>query len=125
MIYAVYPKAIDCGISVESFWSLTIPEIEDVMESHYREVKQKEKVKIERLFVLAEAIGTRVAFIFSDSKEEAKDCVLWPWDAYPELFSKEKEQRDDFEEGREFQEYKDARRRHAAEFNKRRREAGI
>lgn len=125
MIYAVYPKAIDCGISVETFWNLTIPEIEDVMESHYREMKQKEKVKIERLFVLAEAIGTRVAFIFSDNKDDAKNSVLQPWDIYPQLFSEEKELRDDFEEDREFQEYKDARRRHAAEFNKRRREAGI
>ncbi len=125
MIYAVYPKAIDCGISVETFWNLTIPEIEDVMESHYREMNQKEKVKIERLFVLADAISTRVAFAFFGSKTDMKDSVLQPWDVYPELFSKEKEHRDDFEEDREFQEYKDARRRHAAEFNKRRREAGI
>ena len=121
MLYKTYPNALDCGISVEEFWRMTPAEIVDRIESYQRKIKQEQILKTEQLFVLAEAIGSRVAFILSDQKDLS--ALLQPWDVYPQLFSEQENSAQEAEEERELEKYKEARRRYAAEHNRRREEA--
>ena len=123
MLYKTYPNALDCGVSTEEFWAMTPAEIVDRIESYQRKIKQEQILKTEQLFVLAEAIGSRVAFILSDQKD--RSILLQPWDVYPQLFAEEKHSAEHSAEDREFEAYKESRRQHAAEFNRRRREAGL
>lgn len=117
----MYPNALDCGITPEAFWSYTPAEIEDRIKSYQRKIKQQQTKEIEQLFVLAEAIGSRVAYIFTEKKDLR--LILQPWDAYPQLFEEQEKIMQEAEEEREFDRYKEARRRHAAEHNRRREEA--
>lgn len=119
---AMYPDALDCGMSADDFWNATPVEIVDRIESHRRKMKREQTLSIERLFVLAEAIGSRVAYIFSDQRNAPN--VLQPWDMYPQLFKEERQWAERSEEDRELQAYKEARKRHAAAYNQKRREAG-
>ena len=54
--------------------------------------KAKEKARIERLFVLAEAISTRISYFFSDPDTRSEEMIAQPWDFYPELFDDEKKE---------------------------------
>ena len=78
MLYGMYPNALDCGITATAFWSMTPAEIVDQIESYQRKIRQEQMLKTEQLFVLAEAIGSRVAFILSDQKDQS--VLLQPWD---------------------------------------------
>ena len=115
MIYSLYPQALDCGILPELFWSLSPAEIEDMIESYYRALKIAEKRKIEQLFLAAEAIASRVALLFSSEKDSS--AILQPWHAYPELFEKEKDSADEYEEQKQLEAYKAAMRQRAAAMN--------
>lgn len=117
----MYPDALDCGITPEAFWSYTLAEIEGRIKSHQRKARQQQIKEIEQLFVLAEAIGSRVAYIFTEKKEPR--LILQPWDVYPQLFTEQEHFAQEAEEERELEKYKEARRNYAAEYNRRREEA--
>lgn len=74
-----------------------------------------EKRKIEQLFLAAEAIASRVALLFSSEKDSL--AILQPWHAYPELFEKEKDSADEYEEQRQLEAYKASMRQRAAAMN--------
>lgn len=95
-------------------------EIEDLILSYKRRQTVGEKLKIEQLFTLADAIGTRVAFLFTGKEDQDSSKIMQPWDVYPELFAEDKEIAEKYREEIEFEKYKEARKRHAMEFNKRR-----
>lgn len=86
---------------MEQFWDSTILELHDIIESKTRMTKTEEKVKAGHIFVLANAISSRIAYFFANEKDRTEDMILQPWEAYPELFSEEKEhitqQKDDKE----------------------------
>ncbi len=116
MIYTLYPRALDCGMHPELFWSLSPAEIEDVVESYYRTLKNAEKRKIEQLFLVAETIANRVALLFPPEKDSS--TILQPWHFYPELFEEERGRADEYEERRQLEAYKAAMRQRAAAMNK-------
>ena len=116
MIYSLYPQALDCGILPELFWSLSLAEIEDMIESYYRTLKITEKRKIEQLFLAAEVIASRVALLFSSEKDSS--AILQPWHAYPVLFAEEKDSADEYEEQRQLEAYKASMRQRAAAMNR-------
>lgn len=122
MIYSIYPNALDCGIDHEKFWDYSIAEIRELLLSYKRKRTIDEKIKIEQLFVLAEAISARVAFCFADKDERDVSMILQPWDFYPELFAEDEAISTKRQEEIEFEKYKEARKRHAVEFNRRRAE---
>ena len=97
-------------------------EIEDLILSYKRKQTTIEKLKIEQLFTLADAIGTRVAFLFTGKEDQDSSKIMQPWDVYPELFAEDKELAEEYQKEIEFEKYKEARKRHALEFNKRRTE---
>ena len=78
--------ALDCGVPADAYWDLTLREVVDIIESGER----KRKEEISRLFTLADAISSRVGFIFSDPKKRNSSDIIQPWDCYPELFKDEK-----------------------------------
>ena len=73
---------------MELFWDSTLL---DLMESRERMIKAEEKRASGRVFVLANAISTRIGYLFTDPKERTEDMILQAWDAYPELYEKEKQ----------------------------------
>ena len=74
---------------MDVFWDSTLLEIHDIVESKDRVVKEEEKVKAGHIFVLANAISTRIAYFFSSEKDRTEDMILQPWEAYPGLFGAE------------------------------------
>lgn len=84
-ISAIYPYALDSGMTAGGFWNNSPAEICDAIESHQR--KKKQEVML--LFVQAEAMAERISRLFGN-KEEA----LMPWDYFPEAFAEEKAAKD-------------------------------
>ena len=76
---------------METFWGSTLLELYDIIESRHRMMRQEEKVHVGQVFVLAEAISSRISYLFTDPKERSDDMILQAWDAYPDLFKEEKE----------------------------------
>lgn len=74
--------ALDCGVPVDSFWDFTLQELVDIIDSQTR----RRKEEIGRLFVLADAISSRVGYFFSDPKKRRPEDILQPWDSYHDLY---------------------------------------
>lgn len=76
---------------MDQIWDSTLLELSDIRESWERSRKAEDKVKAGHIFVLANAISSRIAYFFSDEKTRSEDMILQPWQAYPEYFKSEKE----------------------------------
>lgn len=70
------------------FWSSTIIELQNRIESYNRVTVRKNKEKAIFNTILAKQIGEQVAMLFDD-KKEIQPMQLWQW--YPNLFEAEKE----------------------------------
>lgn len=77
---------------MEMFWDSTLQELTDIIESKRRMLRAEEKARISRLFVLAEAITTRITYFLSDPEKRNPDMITYPWDFYPELFADDKQE---------------------------------
>ena len=71
------------------FWSSTIIELQDRIESYNRVKVKKNKEKAIFNTIFAKQIGEQVAMLF-DEKKEIQPMQLWQ--LYPNLFDEEKEQ---------------------------------
>ena len=71
---------------MDQFWDSTLLELNDLKESWVRSRKAEDKVKAGHVFVLANAITSRIAYFFSDEKSRKEEIILQPWQAYPEYF---------------------------------------
>lgn len=89
LISEIYPHALDCGISPERFWNLSILEVTDIIESVQRQEKSRIKQKLMNSHFLAQDIGqyTAVAVQGSDNVK-----IMELWDYFPELFLEEKKE---------------------------------
>lgn len=76
---------------MDQFWDSTLLELSDIIESKARMLRAEEKAKAGRIFVLANAISSRIAYFFSDEKTRTEDIILQPWQAYPEYFKSEEQ----------------------------------
>lgn len=110
----LYPEALYAGISPERFWSLSLNEIIDCLEAHYKREKERRKREIWDNFILAETITGNLAAAFSEDGQ-----VIKAWDYYPELFAKEKELDDERRKQEELERYKEAWRKRIAQFESR------
>lgn len=109
------------GVSIEEYWHLTISEMDDIIDNRNRMMKDDEKRRIDSLFLLADAISSRISYIFSS--EESRVDPIRQWDVYPALFAEEKNIHEEAVKEIQLQEYKERRRKHAVEHNIRRKEA--
>ena len=115
---ALYERALDAGISPESFWEHSPGEVLDMIFSYDRRKKRELKIQISRDFVRASVIR-RV--LFPGKNEQAPH----PWEYYPELFTDEQQTAEVAEEKAQLEEYKANKRAYIEEFNRRLREGGV
>lgn len=103
MIDDLFPLALDCGISPERFWELSIPDIIDIMECSRRQEERKVKRELMNLHFLARDIGqfTAVAIQGSDKVE-----IMELWDFFPDLFGREHEETEKKIQEKQLAEYK-------------------
>lgn len=101
------------------FWDLTILEVEDVLTAKGEFFDMNEKRKVENLFVLADAISSRIAYAFDNSKDKNPERILQPWDVFPEAFKDAKAKRDEQTEKAKLEDYKARRREWAEAVNER------
>lgn len=111
----MYTEALDCGIEPVTFWDSTVREIRDMINSRRDAYEREVKQQVQNAFVMAEAVASRIAFMFSENRDQS--VIVQPWDFYPRLFSDEKERAARQAEEYEFEKYKEGRRKKAAEWN--------
>lgn len=114
VIDAMYPAALEAGITIEQFWNLSIAEVQDVINAYAQRRKTDLKQSIRMQFLLASLIPQYIL-------RNETDPVPQPWDYYPELFEEEKELYEKAAAEKELEEFKERRRQYAAALNKQRR----
>ena len=102
----MYPAALDIGIPADAFWDMSLREVYDRFESYRRTCERKNKDKLSRDFILAEAISSRICYFFSTEESRSEDMILQPWDVDPDVFSMEKKRAEKEKRIRELAEYK-------------------
>lgn len=108
---------MDAGISIELFWNSSINEILDMISSFQRTEHEKWKNRVIDNFAIAEATALNLASVIF-GKNEVKPPK--PWDYYTSSFKEEKEAYEEAERKKEWEEYKENRRKYINEFNRRR-----
>lgn len=88
MISEIYPTALDCGISPERFWDLSLAEVTDLIESFQRCEESRIKHELRMKHFLARDIGQYTALAVQGSDNVH---LLELWDYFPELFGDEKD----------------------------------
>ena len=121
MIEAIYPLAIEQGMLPDLFWELSVLEVLDILDAHDRKLKAEQKRDVELAFVLADAIGSRIGYIFADESKRDQAIILQPWDLYPDLFTKEKAESAAKREAADLAKYKAGVAAYAARWNMRKR----
>lgn len=103
MIDDLFSLALDCGISPERFWEMSIPDIIDTMESFRRQEERKAKHELMNLHFLARDIGqfTAVAIQGGD-----KVKIMELWDFFPELFGRDHKETEKKIQEKQLAEYK-------------------
>lgn len=89
MIWDIYPSALDCGISADEFWRLSVLEIADRMDSQKRIFQSELRRDIYLKHFLAQDIGQYAAVAIHGSDNVT---VKELWDFFPELFQDEKKE---------------------------------
>lgn len=82
----LYPIALDCGVDQECFWTLSLAEIHDRLESYERTEKRKMKQRLTEKHYLARDIAQHVSLILNGSEDVQ---IMELWDFFPELFAEE------------------------------------
>lgn len=121
MIGDLYPPALDSGITPEVFWSSSLEEVRDQLESNHRIKVQTSRERISICYELAGLIGIYVSKLFDD-KGEVK--IPHPWDSYPDLFRQEKGHYEASQKAEQTESAREARHAYADRHNRLRREAG-
>ena len=84
---------------MDDIWESTLLELDDALESF----KRRKKAKAGQIFVLANAISTRICYFFSDEKTRTEDMILMPWQAFPEFFVDERKLAEERKEKQEME----------------------
>ncbi|MEG0689313.1 MAG: hypothetical protein RR466_11550 [Hungatella sp.] len=87
MIYHLYPVALDCGISIDAFWEMSLGEVEESLESHHRRELYETRQRLREKHFLARDIAQCVSIAISGG-DGAEPAQLW--DYFPDLFEEEK-----------------------------------
>lgn len=116
----MYPVALDCGVLPAEFWSYSLAEIRDRMESFERRRKREEKQKILHINDLAGLIGLYMQQLFD------KDVnIPQPWEQYPELFENEKARYEELHRDEMLEKARNSRKEYAQRYNEMRRRRGL
>ncbi len=107
LINALYPNALDAGISIERFWSSSLAEISDILESYKRVQKIRTKEKLLEMYQLAEWFSEHMA-----ARLDKDIPVPYPWDKFPDIFAEEQLIFEEARQKQEFEEFKERRRQY-------------
>lgn len=111
---------MDSGVTPERFWELSIAEIIDSIETSERKELNDFKIRATEEFVLANAISSRIAYLFNDPKKRRKTDILEVWDVWPDLFNDEREATKKAEERKALAIHKQQMEAYAARWNAKR-----
>lgn len=123
MIYTLYPAALELGIAPEEFWEMSLAEILAVMEAKNREERHQYKQQISLIFSSAEAVSSRIGYLFTEEKKRRKSQIVQPWDIFPELYKEEKRESEKAEEAAAIEQQKLQMTAFMERWNARRKEA--
>ena len=84
IVYRWLDNALDCGISEETFWNMTIAELIRAIESYKRRTKAAAQERAVMDYILADTIGRSVSRIYSSTSKMPTLAEV-----YPSLFSSE------------------------------------
>lgn len=116
--------ALELGIRPDLFWASSIPEIQEQIQACTRRIENERREKLLLEFGIADAIASRIAFVFTDPKKRSESDILQPWERFPELFEKERDQIEKAIQHRrnkqELEEYKTSMSAFAERWNQRR-----
>ncbi len=101
------------------FWESSVLEIQDMMQAHDRRLEAEFKNDVMIGFSSADAVATRVAYLFSDTKKRRESDIIQPWDSFPALFENTKEQAAESKRDAELEQYKANMRAFADRWNRR------
>ena len=104
---------------VSMFWSSTLQEIIDMLRAQESAERIQFEQKVELTFVLANAVASRIGYVFADLKTRDEKLLYQPWQAYPQLFKAEAEEDAKARAEAELDDFKARRRRAAVEWNRR------
>lgn len=118
----MYPFALERGISPDVFWQSSVLEIADMISAYdkVRETKFKEYVYLG--FATADAIASRVAYSFNDTRKRKPSDIVQPWDSFPALFEQEKANTQEREKNADMELYKASMKAFADRWNRRNRD---
>lgn len=114
--------ALEQNILPDQFWEFSVLEILDILEAARRNEEkelEKWKAKIELQFFTAQAISSRIGYIFGDEKKRSISDILQPWDVYPDLFENKTEEIEQKQNEVALQKYKTGLAAYAARWNER------
>ena len=101
------------------FWQSSVLEIQDMMEAYQNSRKQQFKDRVLIGFAEADAIATRVAYFFSDSKKRRDGDIVQPWDSFPALFEDQRQTTAERRQNAEMQKFKADMKAYAERWNRR------
>lgn len=91
----------------DDFWSYSLKEISDIVESYCKMEQRKFKDNASSTFMLARLIGNQVSKIMDT---EDRVSLLMEWDLFPTLFEHEKKDFETNKEAEELEQFKEKRR---------------
>lgn len=107
LINALYPNAIDAGISITVFWNSSLAEIVDMLDSYKRVQAVRTKEKLLEMYQLAEWFSEHMA-----AKLNENIPIPYPWYKFPDIFSEEQRIFEENKQKQEFEEFKERRRQY-------------
>lgn len=78
LIYQWLLTALDCGISEECFWEMTIAELARAVDSFNRRKQAEAKEKASYDYILADLIGRSISRMFSSSATMPEIGEIYP-----------------------------------------------
>ena len=70
--------ALDCGITENAYWDMTLAEVIRAIESYKRRYKAAERQQAAFDYILADAVGRSVSRVYSSSNTMPKLYELYP-----------------------------------------------
>ncbi|HCT93008.1 MAG TPA: hypothetical protein DF613_16740 [Lachnospiraceae bacterium] len=107
-------------MDIQVFWDSSLYEVNDYMESRQRVKTTEKREAVLDMFMLANIIAERDPL--TDKEKGRLSC---PWDYYPQLFAGDKRRVEQDNAEREFEEYKEKRRRAFTAHNRQRGGCGL
>lgn len=107
-------RALDAEVLPGLFWSLSIAEVCDMLESRARVRQRQQKERLNAASYIVDELGIRISIMLGN--KEAK--INRVWDYFPSLYQEEKELADQMHREAELEHVRESRHNFAAVHNR-------